>query len=77
MTRRKGKNDLDLMIILDVTSSMGPWIKACKDEIKMIINSIESSFQGIKIRVSIIAYRDHNDSNKIEKLDFTEDLAQS
>ena len=74
--RKYGKTSLDLMIVLDCTGSMGSWIKACKEEIKMIINSIQSSFYGIKVRISIIGYRDHCDKNRIEKIDFTEDVGE-
>jgi hypothetical protein len=35
-------NSLDIMFIMDCTYSMDPWIEACKNEIKSIIDKIQS-----------------------------------
>ena len=53
------KNSLDLMFILDISSSMGPWIDASKAEINSIIEYVKSQNYGIKIRVSIVCYSDY------------------
>ena len=52
---------LDMMFIIDCTGSMGSWIETCKKEIKAIIDCVRNQHFNIKIRVSIVAYRDHCD----------------
>ena len=59
---------LDMMFIIDCTSSMRQWIDACKKEIKSIIDHVRNQHLNIKIRVSIVAYRDHCDGNKISEV---------
>lgn len=54
------KKSLDLMFIMDCTASMTPWIDAAKREIKSIIDCLRSKFFNLKIRVSIVAYRDYS-----------------
>lgn len=48
------------MFIMDCTASMTPWIDAVKREIKSIIDKLRNQFSSIKIRVSIVAYRDYS-----------------
>ncbi len=48
------------MFIMDCTGSMSPWIEACKREIKSIIDCLRNQYFNIKIRVSIVAYRDYS-----------------
>jgi len=63
------------MIIIDCTGSMSSWINACKEEIKSIINSIQTQFYGLKVRISIVGYRDHCDGNKrLEVFPFSNDI---
>ena len=66
---------LDIMFIIDCTGSMCSWIEASKREIKSIIGCVRNQYFGIKIRVSIVAYRDHCDGELIsEVFDFTTDI---
>jgi len=51
-------NSLDVMFILDCTSSMYCWIEACKSEIINIIEGVKAKFRSLRIRLSVIAYRD-------------------
>lgn len=53
---------------------MSSWIKVCVDEIKNIIEFIEISFHLIKIRVSVIGYRDHGDRDQFQIFPFSEDI---
>ena len=63
------------MFIIDCTGSMYSWIDASKKEIKSIIECIRNQYFGIKIRISVIAYRDHCDGEEIEELfPFNEDV---
>jgi hypothetical protein len=48
------------MFIIDCTASMDPWIEVCKEEIRAITNFVVNKFDMIKVRVSIIGYRDYN-----------------
>jgi hypothetical protein len=70
----KGKS-LDMMFIIDCTGSMGSWIGACKKEIRSIIDCVRNQHFNIKIRVSIVAYRDHCDGDDIaEVFSFSDDI---
>jgi hypothetical protein len=59
---------LDMMFIIDCTGSMSRWIDACKTEIKSIIDFLRNQHLNIKIRVSIVAYRDHCDGDRISEV---------
>ena len=68
--------ELDMMFIIDCTGSMGTWIEACKREIKAIIDCVRNQHFNIQIRVSVVAYRDHCDGNKIEEVfKFSDNIA--
>ncbi|EAR88738.2 mhck/ef2 kinase domain protein (macronuclear) [Tetrahymena thermophila SB210] len=60
----------DLMIVLDCTGSMQSWISACKQNILKIIQNVKQQFQGSELRVGIVAYRDHCDTQRIEMYPF-------
>ena len=68
--------DLDIMFIMDCTGSMASWIDASKRELKNIISCITEQHQGLKIRISFVAYRDLCDEKKLqyEIKEFTEDI---
>jgi hypothetical protein len=69
------KSDLDLMFIMDCTSSMSSWISAAKNELKSIIEFVKNEHSNTKVRISFIGYRDHCDGkNRITKISFTEDV---
>ena len=55
--------DLDIMFIMDCTGSMSAWIEASKKELKNIITCIQEQYQGIKVRISFVAYRDFCDKD--------------
>lgn len=68
--------ELDMMFIIDCTGSMGCWIEACKREIKAIIDCVRNQHFNIKIRVSVVAYRDHCDGDKIAEIfKFSDNIA--
>lgn len=68
--------ELDVMFIMDCTGSMASWIDASKKELKNIISCITEQHQGLKIRISFVAYRDFCDGKKLqyEIQDFTENI---
>lgn len=66
---------LDILFIIDATGSMKNVINGVKKHIQDLVNSIYNSGTNTKIiRLSIVAYRDYNDSPLYENLDFTEDI---
>ena len=67
-----GQDSLDVMFIIDCTGSMQKWIDQCKKDVRSIIETIrEKNPANIKIRISVIGYRDHSDLERIECLPFT------
>lgn len=52
---------LDLMLVIDTTSSMGPELGYLQNEINNIITRVENKHQDIDIRISYILYRDEGD----------------
>ena len=47
---------------------MSSWIEASKKEIRSIIDCVRNEHFNIQIRVSIVAYRDHCDGDKIKEI---------
>jgi hypothetical protein len=45
---------LDMLFIVDCTGSMGTWISACKEELKVIINNLKNDFPHTKIRGAFV-----------------------
>ena len=70
-----GGSDLDLMFIMDCTSSMSSWISACQQEIMKIVNKIKDE-NDCKIRISFVGYTDFDQKGEdlYSILDFTEDV---
>jgi hypothetical protein len=70
-----GGGDLDLMFIMDCTSSMSSWISACQQEIMKIVNKIKDE-NDCKIRISFVGYTDFDQKGEdlYSILDFTEDI---
>jgi vacuole morphology and inheritance protein 14 len=69
------KKSLDLMFIMDCTSSMSSWIRVCKQEIQTIVDRIIVANQGCDVRLSFIGYTDFDQKNQkmFDILDFTSD----
>ena len=51
-------NDIDVVFVLDVTGSMGPYIQEAKMRATSIARKVQEE-SGVKIRVGLIVYRDH------------------
>eukprot|EP00761_Pharyngomonas_kirbyi_P010850 gb/GECH01010873.1/.p1 GENE.gb/GECH01010873.1/~~gb/GECH01010873.1/.p1 ORF type:complete len:759 (+),score=129.85 gb/GECH01010873.1/:1-2277(+) len=79
MMESSSKISMDICFAMDCTGSMGLWIEAGKEKITKLVQSIESMIKDrfsdyeTNIRVSFVGYRDHNDTNRIQKMPFTED----
>ena len=65
---------LDLCLILDCTGSMGNWIERSKDTLKTIVDQVQSTNKGLKIRVAFVGYRDFGDKEQFGILDFSENM---
>ena len=64
------KTSLDLLFIIDVTGSMGPYINEVKIKLIEIMNRIIDQSPGIDINLGFIAYRDKRES--YTDIDFTQ-----
>lgn len=51
-------NQIDLLFIVDVTSSMGGFINEAKTKMKMMLEQLSSKYE-IDLRVSLSLFRDH------------------
>ncbi len=58
--RREGLNDLDLVLAIDTTGSMGGVINDVKANMRQLIASLRAG--GGSVRVGIVAYRDIHDA---------------
>lgn len=62
----------DLLFLIDTTGSMGPYIEAAKRQVRDIVRDIkEAFFDEADVRIAVVGYKDHNDTDKIQFLDFT------
>lgn len=57
-TKIKNLNQVDIVFIIDTTSSMGPYIEEAKNRARDILKTFQSN-QGLDIKVGLIEYRDH------------------
>lgn len=69
---------VDLLLILDCTSSMSSWIKQCQRNLDKIIDEVRQKAKVTqKIRVAYLGYRDFGnpgDEQHFDVLDYTEDI---
>lgn len=69
---------VDVAFLCDATGSMAPWISAVGDQINGIATDVMTRYghKGRAVRCAFIAYRDIEDLNHPEYIDFTDDLEQ-
>jgi hypothetical protein len=73
---------VDVCFCIDVTGSMSGWIEACKAQITAICTGLLPKIQRkcpdvpVKVRWSLVAYRDYDAVDKLQVMDFTEDPQQ-
>lgn len=65
---------LDVVFVLDTTSSMGGLIEGAKQKIWSIASRMASGQPTPKVRVGLVAYRDHGDSYVTQVHPLSEDL---
>jgi Mg-chelatase subunit ChlD len=68
-----GNVDIDVAIVIDVTSSMQPFIDQAKQSVERITREFLSRYgkENSQIRYAVVAYRDIEDQKPREILDFT------
>ena len=64
---------LELCIVLDVTASMGVWLKKAQEECVKIVDSLKESSDA-KLRVAGVVFRDLKDNFVTQVSPFTEDV---
>ena len=68
----KSEETLDVVMVIDTTESMHPYIKTIKQEIKSIVRNIFNNHKSA--RVGFLLYRDIKDSYFTKKIDFNNDI---
>jgi hypothetical protein len=66
--------NLDLVITLDTTGSMGDELNHLKAEIRGISQAIAQKFPEVKQRLALVLYRDEGDAYVVRRFDFTDSL---
>ena len=66
------KTSLDLLFVIDITGSMGPYLNEVKIKLIDIINRIIDQSPGIDINIGFIGYRDKGE--KYTDIDFTKNI---
>ena len=64
---------INLAFLLDCTSSMEASIENAKEKIQSIVEESKERFGG-QMKIAFIGYRDYCDTNKIERLEFTDSV---
>ena len=67
-------HQIEVVFILDTTSSMGGLIQAAKEKIWSIATTMASAEQAPDIRMGLVAFRDRGDSYVTKVLDLSQDL---
>jgi hypothetical protein len=65
---------LDLMLMVDTTGSMGDEITYLQKELENVINRVAQDNQALSIRISVNFYRDDTDEYVVRAFDFTSDI---
>ncbi|KAL4474511.1 hypothetical protein ABPG72_016189 [Tetrahymena utriculariae] len=65
--------NISICFLVDATGSMKPYVNQVRDQINHIIKNIQSSKQNnsMEIYLSVVAYRDRDDKQSFETLQFT------
>ena len=68
---------LDLMFVVDTTSSMGDELEYIQAELEDIINRVEAEQAGNPLRLSVNFYRDEGDDYVVRPFPFVADFSQA
>lgn len=70
----KGVKQLDLCLVIDCTGSMADELKYLQKEISDIARNVKDRYNNIKMRFSLVVYRDRGDQYVSKRFDFQEDI---
>jgi len=77
VSKNRSASDLDLMFIMDCTSSMSSYISQCKRDINEIVRTIKEENNGVKVRISFVGYRDFDQGDRsMSVLGFTKEVEE-
>lgn len=64
------ENIIEIMYVIDVTGSMGDELSYLKSELENVVKRVVAENTGVRIRLSILCYRDDGDEEKFFYVDF-------
>lgn len=70
----KYSNDLDIAFVVDATGSMGDEIQYLKEEMRDVIERVQTQDQQLNIHTAAVFYKDHGDDYLTKISDFTTDV---
>eukprot|EP00924_Labyrinthula_sp_SR-Ha-C_P016240 maker-scaffold_52-augustus-gene-1.0-mRNA-1 protein AED:0.16 eAED:0.17 QI:0/0/0.5/1/0/0.5/2/1605/861 len=56
---------MDILLVMDCTASMSPWISLCKQTLTNIIDAAKDDHPELSVRVAFVGYRDFMDKNSL------------
>jgi hypothetical protein len=68
--------NLDLVLVLDTTGSMGDELEYLKNELRSIVGAVSKQFPNVRQRYSLVCYRDEGDEYVTRTFPFTESLQE-
>ena len=72
----KGVKQLDLCLVIDCTGSMSDELKYLQEEIGTIAQDIKKRYANIKVRFSLVVYRDKGDQYVSKRFEFQDSLVR-
>lgn len=73
-TENQTATELDLLLVMDTTGSMGDELNYLQTELTSILGNIQQENQAVNIRVGLIVYRDIGDQYVVKSHPFTDDI---
>jgi len=68
--------NLDLVLVLDTTGSMGDELEYLKNELRSIVGAVSKQFPNVQQRYSLVCYRDEGDEYVTRSFPFTASLTE-
>lgn len=65
---------MDVLIMLDCTGSMDPFIDTAKTRINSLVRTVKNTYPNVVLRIGFVGYRDHCDRKRLSVLPFTTDV---
>lgn len=65
------KTNVRICFLLDCTASMAPWMHQAKTRIREITSLVQTQHPATSIKVALVGYRDYDDVDRFEIVDFT------